>query len=193
MHMKKIDQIRKRKLAHYYREHGILPAYAQMAQLFGLESKGSLYKYIAKFIKEGLIRKTETGKLIATTKLYGLRTLGTIAAGFPSPAEEELADSMSLDEYLIEKPDATFLLTVSGDSMTEAGIMPGDMVLVERGRAAKSGDIVIAEIDHEWTMKYLVKHGSGVVLRAANKNYPDIKPGEELMIAGVVRSVVRKY
>lgn len=186
-------QSRKKQLIKYFHAHGHIPTYDELANIFLVQSKGSLYKYIKKFIEDGLLRKTAGGKLLATKKLYGLRVLGSIQAGFPSPAEEELADNLSLDEYLIEKPDATFLLTVSGDSMIDAGIMPGDMVLVERGRAAKSGDIVIAEVDHEWTMKYFVKQGSGVVLRAANKAYPDIQPKEELKIMGVVKSVVRKY
>jgi len=186
-------QARKKQLIQYFRTHGHLPTYDELVRLFRLQSKGSLHKYVKKFIEDGLLRKNSTGKLLATKKLYGLQVFGTVAAGFPSPAEEELADSMSLDEYLIEKPDSTFLLTVSGDSMIDAGIMPGDMVLVERGRAPKSGDIVIAEVDHEWTIKYFVKQGGGAVLRAANKAYHDIKPTQELKIAGVVRSMVRKY
>src|SRR5512146_799987 len=65
---------------------------------------------------------------------------GSIEAGFPSPAEEELVDNLSLDDLLIQNREATFLLKVSGDSMTGAGIMPGDMVIVDRGRTPKSGD-----------------------------------------------------
>src|ERR1700693_3413162 len=83
--------------------------------------------------------------------------LGSVAAGFPSPAEEELVDTLSLDDLLIQNREATFLLKVSGDSMTGAGILPGDMVIVDKGQTPKSGDIVIAEVDGAWTMKYLRK------------------------------------
>ena len=80
-----------------------------------------------------------------------------MAAGFPTPAEEELVDTITIDEFLINNKEATYMLKVSGDSMIDAGIQPGDMVLVERNRNAKEGDIVIAEVDNEWTMKYLEK------------------------------------
>ncbi|MGD2081280.1 MAG: translesion error-prone DNA polymerase V autoproteolytic subunit [Nitrospirota bacterium] len=119
--------------------------------------------------------------------------LGTVEAGFPSPAEEELCDTLSLDDLLIENPDATFLLKVSGDSMSGAGILPGDMVLVDKGQSPRSGDIVIAEVDGEWTMKYLKRRGQGAVLVPANPKYQPIRPRRELRIAGVVTAVVRKY
>ncbi len=119
--------------------------------------------------------------------------IGTIEAGFPSPAEEELVDTLSLDELLITNREASFLLKVTGDSMTGAGIMPNDLVIVDRGQTAKSGDIVIAEVDGEWTMKYLRKRGESVTLLPANPKYKPIRPRHELKIAGVVTAVVRKY
>jgi SOS regulatory protein LexA len=121
------------------------------------------------------------------------RVLGLVEAGFPSPAEEELRDTLSLDEFLVSNPDASFLLKVSGDSMTGAGILPGDLVIVDRGQTAKSGDIVIAEVDGEWTMKFFKKSGDAVYLVPANPKYKPIRPQYELKITGVVTAVVRKY
>ncbi len=123
------------------------------------------------------------------------KTPGTVKkAGFPSPADEELSDTLSIDDLLIENPEATFLLKVSGNSMSGAGILPGDMVLVDKGQSPKSGDIVIAEVDGEWTMKYLNKEKDSVItLMPANPCYKPIKPKKELRIAGVVTAVVRKY
>jgi SOS regulatory protein LexA len=118
---------------------------------------------------------------------------GTIEAGFPSPAEEELIDTISLDELLIQNREASFLLKVTGDSMTGAGILPNDMVIVDRGQTPKSGDIVIAEVDGQWTMKYLRKRGESVILIPANPKYKPIRPKHELKIAGVVTAGVRKY
>ncbi len=184
---------RKEKLVRYYRENKQLPTYDELVGLFELKSKGSLHKYIERFIEEELIGKSETGKLIPTTKLYGLRVLGSVQAGFPTAAEEELVNTMSLDEYLINNPAATFLLQVSGDSMIDAGIIEGDLVIVERGKQPRSGDIVVAEVDSDWTMKYLIKRGSKAFLRAANKRYADIHPQNEMKIGGVVTSVIRKY
>jgi SOS regulatory protein LexA len=121
------------------------------------------------------------------------RVLGLVEAGWPSPAEEELRDTLSLDEFLVQNPDASFLLRVSGDSMTGAGILPGDLVIVDRGQTAKSGDIVIAEVDGEWTMKFLKRSGDRVFLVPANPKYKPIQPQHELKITGVVTAVVRKY
>lgn len=184
---------RKKVLVKYYRQFHHLPSYDELADLFGLGSKGSLHKYVEKFVDEGLVAKSDGGRLIPTTKLYGLRVLGTVQAGFPTAAEEELTDTLSLDEFLIKHPEASYMLTVSGDSMIDAGIMPGDMVIVERGRTPKPGEIVVAEVDNDWTMKYFLKRGDEIILRPANKKYPDIHPRTELNVAGVVTSVIRKY
>jgi SOS regulatory protein LexA len=118
--------------------------------------------------------------------------LGLIEAGFPSPAEEELIDNISFDEFLIGNKEATYILKVKGDSMIDAGICPGDMVIVERTNDPKVGDIVIARIDGDWTMKYLRKRGSQFYLAPANKKYKPIVPTEELEIHSVLTAVVRK-
>ncbi len=169
-----------------------MPSYAEMTGLFRVQSKNAVAKIIEKLCAEGSIRKDASGRLLPH-RLTSARMLGTVEAGFPSPAEEEMADTMSLDEYLIHNHDASFLLKVSGDSMINAGIHQGDLVIVERGRTPKSGDIVVAEIDHEWTMKYYEKRGNKIILIAANPRYPPFVPKEELVITGVVTGVVRKY
>ena len=122
-----------------------------------------------------------------------LKLVGHITAGFPSPAEEELFESISLEEWLVKNPTSTYLVRVYGESMIEAGILPGDFVLVDRSLSPKNGDIVIAEVDGEWTMKYFRKQGRQIVLAPANPSYPVIKPTESLNIFGVVVGVVRKY
>ncbi len=119
--------------------------------------------------------------------------LGTIQAGFPSPAEEELIDIITIDEFLIKNRNATYMLKVSGDSMIDAGIRPGDIALVERNRTPKEGDIVIAEIDGEWTMKYFMKKKGVIYLAPANQQFSPIEPKTTLNIAAVVTAVIRKY
>jgi SOS regulatory protein LexA len=181
------------KIVSFYKRNRRMPSYAELMPLIGLKSKGAVQYAVQKLIQSGLIRKDKSGRLTPGRSFFAIPLLGTVVAGFPSPAEEELADVMSLDEYLIENKDATFMLKVSGDSMQDAGIMPGDIVLVERGREAKNNDIVIAEVDGEWTMKYFRKRGNQVSLVAANAKYKPIIPEEALNIAAVVRSVIRKY
>ncbi len=122
-------------------------------------------------------------------RAFGLPMVGDVAAGFPSPAEEELRDVISFDEYLITKPGTSFLLRVSGDSMIDEGIHQGDLVVIEKGREPKSGDIVIAEVDGEWTLKFFRKKGKDVFLEAANAKYPPIRARSELRVGGVVSAV----
>jgi repressor LexA len=119
--------------------------------------------------------------------------VGTVAAGFPSPEEEALRDIISIDQYLCVRPGQSFLLEVTGDSMSGAGIMEGDLVIIEKGRIPKNGDIVVAEVDGEWTMKYFTRRGRNVILEAANPKYPPISPRTEQKLTGVVMGVVRKY
>ncbi len=189
------DKLRSRikKIANFYLQRGRMPSYSEIAEMTGFRSKNAVYRLVNKLEKLKVLERDDKGRLIALSIGLPVKLLGTVEAGFPSPAEEELADNLSLDDLLIQNPEATFLLKVSGDSMSEAGILPGDMVLVDKGEQPKSGDIVIAEVDGEWTMKYLKKRGESVVLIPANPKYQLIRPRKELKIAGVVTAVVRKY
>ncbi len=180
------------KLRRFYREHHRPPSVQEIAHLFGYRSKNAAFELVGKLVERGLLRKDSSGRILFDA-LRGVRLLGSIQAGWPSPAEEELVDTLSLEEYLIKHPERTFLVKVTGDSMIEAGIRAGDLVLVERGRAPKHRDIVIAQVDHEWTMKYYEQSGKAVHLVAANKKYPPITPKEELNVEGVIIAVIRKY
>ncbi len=170
-----------------------MPSYAEIGHILGFHSKNAVFRLVEKLIKLKVIGRDKTGRLVPGSIASPVRVLGSVEAGFPSPAEEELVDTLSLDDLLIQNRDATFLLKVSGDSMTGAGIMPGDMVLVDKGQTPKSGDIVIAEVDGEWTMKYFRKRGDTITLVAANPKYQPIKPKRELKVGGVVTAVIRKY
>ncbi len=170
-----------------------MPNYTEIMKLTGYKSKNSVYKLVSRLEGQGFIKKDSKGFLIPKRIFGEVKILGTVEAGFPSPAEEELIDTMTLDEWLIKNKEATYMLKIKGDSMIEAGIMEGDMVLVDRSKTAQSGDIVIAEIDGKWTMKYLSKINNQVTLRPGNKKYKTITPTEELKIAAVVIAVIRKY
>jgi repressor LexA len=170
-----------------------MPSYAEMITLLGVRSKSVVHFWIEKLIAAGLLTKDEKGHLSLTKPPFAVPVLGSIQAGFPSSEEEALCDILSMDEYLITRPEASYLLQVSGDSMSGAGIVEGDLVIVEKGREPKGGDIVIAEVDGEWTMKYFRKQGKEVVLEAANPKYPPIRPRQELKLGGIVTAVIRKY
>ena len=187
------DKTRITEIRRFYEQQGRMPSYSEIGEMLGLKSKNAVFKLVGRLETANVLRRDDKGRLIPLSLKNATRILGTVEAGWPSPAEEELADTISLDNFLIENPSATFMLKVSGDSMIEAGILPGDMVLVDKGAVPKSGDIVIAEVDGEWTMKYLKKRGESVSLVPANENYKPIKPKKELRIAGVVTAVIRKY
>ena len=178
----------------FYEQEGRAPSYSEMAELFGYCSKNAVYGPVNKLCSLGYLEKSRNGRIIFTSKITGsTKLLGAVQAGFPSPAEEELVDTINLDQFLVARPEATYLLTVSGDSMIEAGIHPGDLVLVEKGGVPKKNDIVIAQIDGEWTMKYFGKDRTGVYLDPANPKYTRIRPERSLAIGGIVKAVVRKY
>src|SRR5215471_7119037 len=177
----------------FYRNRHRMPSLQELAVLYGFRSKNAAAKVVAKLLDAGLVAKDPAGHLLPTRHFAPLRVLGAIEAGFPSPAEEELGDTLDLDEFLIRNKEATYMLKVTGDSMIEAGLLPGDLVLVERRADAKDGDIVIAQIDQGWTMKYFRKRGRKIWLEPANKKYKPIYPEHELHIAAIVIAAVRKY
>ena len=180
-------------IAGFFRENRRMPTYAEMIDLLGVRSKSVVNFWVAKLIDAGVLEKDAKGHLSLTKQSFAIPMVGSVQAGFPSPEEETLCDIMSMDEYLITKPEASFVLQVNGDSMIGAGIMEGDLVIVEKGREPKNGDVVVAEVDGEWTMKYFNKKGGQVVLEAANPKYPVIRPRTELRLGGVVTAVIRKY
>jgi repressor LexA len=182
----------KNKILAFYSKHRRMPSYSEIAGIMGYKSKNAAYRLARRLVDAGDLAKDSAGKLLPQRLHADIPLLGLVEAGFPSPAEEELIDTMSLDDYLIENKEASYILKVKGDSMIDAGICEGDMVIVERTASPRVGSIVIAEVDGEWTMKYLRKRGSTLYLEAANRDYKPIVPKEGLRIAAVVKGVVRK-
>lgn len=119
--------------------------------------------------------------------------LSRVPAGFPSPAEDYVEGSLDLNEHLIEHREATFFVRVKGQSMTGAGIQDGDLLVVDRALEAGHGDIVVAVVDGELTVKRLWRRGARVRLLAENPAYApiDLKDGQELAVWGVVTNIIR--
>lgn len=183
----------KRKIIAFYEGKRRMPSYEEIAKLVGFSSKNAVSKLVTKLIEEGIVEKDARGKLVPTSHFSELPLLGLVEAGVPAMAEAQNLDTMSIDGYLINDRGRTFLLEVKGDSMIEAHIEEGDLVVAERASTARDGDIVVAEVDGEWTLKYYKKQGDKVWLLPANAKYKPIYPRETLRIAAIVRGVVRKY
>ena len=116
-----------------------------------------------------------------------------VPAGFPSPAEDYVEGKLDLNEHLIRRPAATFIVRVEGESMIEAGIFPGDLLVVDRGIEARPDSIVVAAVGGELAVKRLRKGGAGWFLAAENPDFPPIEIGAEDAIWGVVTSSIRRF
>ena len=118
-----------------------------------------------------------------------------VQAGFPSPAEDFAVKRIDLTEVLVTHPQATFLLRVSGESMKDAGIFDGDMLVVDKAIKPRHGHIVVAVVDGEFTVKYLHMRAGRVKLKPANVTFPEILPkdGQTLEVWGVVTSSIKRF
>ncbi|MFH1170325.1 MAG: transcriptional repressor LexA [Candidatus Vogelbacteria bacterium] len=181
------------KILSFYRDKRRMPSYREMLKLFSFKSTNAVHKLIKKLITAGFLSRDGSGHLVPGESWGQVRVLGLVEAGFPTAVEEVELDTLSLDDWLIEKKESTYLLRVKGESMINAGIREGDMVLVEKTTRVKTGDIVVAEVDGEWTMKYLREKSGERYLEPANPDFQPIFPRETLSIVAVVKAVIRKY
>ena len=120
---------------------------------------------------------------------------GTVWAGFPSPAADFVVKRHDLNELLVTHPATTFFWRVRGTYMIEAGIDDGDLLVVNRALTPRHGDVVVAELSGEFTVKYFCRNFERVSLRAANPTFPPIllKEGQTLTICGVVTFTIKQF
>lgn len=184
----------------FQQKRGYSPSLADLAVAFGVRSKNAVAKVVTALFRAGHLEKDPKGriKIMERPQANGtapmmLPLFGPIAAGFAAPVEEQAEETITIDDYLIRDKSSTFLLRVKGDSMISAGIHEDDLVVVERGKEPRVGDIVVGILDGEFTIKRLVKEKGRFFLKAENPRYPDLHAREELKVAGVVRGVIRKY
>jgi len=183
----------KEKIFNFYYQHKRMPSYAEIMALVGYKSKNAVSKLVDRLVDAGVLEKDSHGKLIPTVGAGEIPLLGLVEAGIPSVADGDQLDTLSVEEYLVPHKEKTFILEVKGDSMIEAHIDEGDMVIAERAEIARDKDIVVAEIDGGWTLKYFRTDGKKEWLEPANQYLKPIYPEEYLRVAAVVRGVIRKY
>lgn len=180
-----------------------LPSFDIICNDLGFKSKNSVWQYFQKFIELGLIKEKFNRFFIPSISSGNNGSRSTspkiphfsegVRAGFPTMAEGYTDTNISFDEILIKKPYSTFSVTVVGDSMIEAGICEGDIVVVEKGENVRDGDIIVAQVDGDFTLKFYRSKNGKVWLEPANSKYPIIEPQNELCVVGLVTGLVRKY
>lgn len=189
----------------YQLAYGKSPTVKEMRENFQLASDNSIIKHIKALEEKGYIMKDDTPRgiqmLTSVREVFetgsetsSLPLLGTIPAGGPSHSEEYVLDRINIDKQFVKYPQDTFMLRVTGESMIDAGIYEGDLVIASNKIKPQINDIVIALIDGENTIKRLVKGPDGrAYLKAENQNYSDLYPVSELIVQGVVSGLVRTY
>src|SRR5205809_3802658 len=180
-------------LQDYYARHRALPSYASIGGLLGLRSKSSVAALVARLKLAGFLDSTPDRRLAPTGRFFARPLAATpVRAGLPDPIDDADADAVTIDDYLIERPSSTVLVRVKGDSMQDAGILDGDLVVVEKRAAAQRGDVVVAIVDNQFTLKRLDLDRGRFILRPENKAYAVIRPEGALEIFGVMDGLVRK-
>lgn len=181
------------KLRDYYARHGVLPSFSGIANILGFKATSAVACMMERLKPEGYFSTTPEGRLQPGPRFFEYTVVNTVQAGAPQPLNDVTPYSTRIDERLVKVPSMTVLAKVKGESMLEAGLMPGDTVIVEREREPNLGDVVVAIIDGETTIKYWAKDSGGFYLRAGNREFKDRWPRESLTVYGVVVGSFRAY
>ena len=180
------------KLQDYYAEHKVIPSYSVLASLWGISAKSWVSECVKRFEEAGYLDWTPDRQLKPGARFFERRLADSaVQAGLPNPAIADGYDLVTLDDWLVKVPSKTTLVRVKGDSMIEAGIHEGDLLVVEVQPNANLGDIVVAIVDNEFTVKFLAKERNEFVLKPANKAYPVLRP-KAFEIFGVMAGLARR-
>lgn len=188
---------------------GLPPSYREIGDALGIASTNGVSDHVKALIKKGYLKKIEGGSgkarglqltakarsMHANDNLIEIPLVGHVAAGSPILAEEHHESVVHFDANLLRGDGPTFALRVRGESMIEEGIHDGDMVLVRQQATARNGDIVVALVEGEATVKYYFHEGHRIRLQPANSSMDPIfvGPDQETLIQGTVAGVVRVY
>ncbi len=184
----------------HWRKHRAFPAIAELTAVLGMRSTGGVHKTMNRLVDEGLLDRVGS-RYAPTDAFFALPLVGPARAGVPQPADAGHApEALSVENFLVDNPDQTVYCRVKGDSMIDAGLLDGDIVVVDRSAAAKAGDIVVAVVDSEITVKRLRNAGARAkdavanwLLEPANAAYEMICPQRSLEILGVVTGSFRRF
>jgi len=181
----------------YQRDHGGYPTYREIQRALGFNSINSVSQYIRQLSDKGYLEliKNRGYRLPQQERpaLVDLPLMGAVQAGLPNDSQEAGTDTMSIPGAMVPSPQRSFLLKVRGNSMSEAGIHEDDIVIVDGARKANVGDVVVALVGDQTTVKRLSKLKNRLYLKAESAEHEDIYPNEEWEIQGVVTGLWREY
>ena len=180
----------------YQQEHGISPSYRQIMKALRLGSLATVRRYVMELENQGVLERSEIGKIIPLPKLqkgnFVLAPLvGSIVCGIPNLSEQNYEDTFALPTDIFGKGEL-FMLHADGNSMIEAGISPGDLLVLRKQDSADDGEIVVALVDGETTLKRLYRRDGKIVLHPENKRMKDIIV-DDCNVQGVLVSYIKKY
>lgn len=182
------------RLQDYYADWKSIPSYSALCGILGIASKSWVKAVLERLDKAGFLERTPDGIWIPTRQFFARPFAEhAVPAGMPATIAASEGETLLIDDLLIDHPSKTHMIPVKGDSMIDAGIHDGDIAVVEKRHTAHPGDIVVAIVDGDFTLKTLAKEAGQFVLRPANPDYPDIHPQGSLEIFGVLVGLVRKY
>lgn len=186
------DQAHIHALQRYWKRHKAFPAMARICDVVGLSSTASVFGMVGRLTEAGYLERLD-GRIAPGKRFFARTLVGRVRAGVPQMQSQEAPELLTLDDYLIDEPDRTTLHTVRGDSMRDAHIVDGDIVVVQHNTPTAPGDIVLAVVDEELTVKRLALDEEGkYYLIPANQDFAPIHPKASLELMGVVVSVVRR-
>lgn len=190
-----LQRVRKFNIA-YQQEHGITPSYRQIMHALNLGSLATVRRYVMELENQGVLKRSEIGKIIPMPKLekgnFVLAPLvGSIVCGIPNPSEENYEDTYALPTDIFGK-GLLFMLHAEGNSMIEAGISPGDLLVLRKQDSADDGEIIVALVDGETTLKRLYHRNGKIILHPENRRMKDIVV-DKCDVQGVLVSCIKKY
>ncbi len=179
-------------LQDYFVSNGVIPSLTELGKLWGIAGRAWTHRVVARLKEEGFLEESPGRRLKPGARFFERTVADTVRAGMPQAANDVGHDAFAIDRFLIDRPSETELFQVRGDSMIDVGIHQGDFVVIEKTRSAMPGDIVLAFVDGEFTLKTLARDKRGFYLEAANAAYAPIRPTTDLEIHGVMVGLFRK-
>lgn len=179
-------------LQDYFVSNGVIPSLTELGKLWGIAGRAWTHRVVARLKEEGFLEEAAGRRLKPGERFFERTVADTVRAGLPQPANDSGREAWAIDTYLIDKPSETELYHVRGDSMVDAGIHEGDFAVIQKTLSASPGDVILAFVDGEFTLKTLARDKAGFYLEAANKAYPPIRPEQGLEIHGVMVGMFRK-